>query len=511
LDKFIALKVEMNILFRLDANNTIGSGHFSRCLTIADSLIEQDCSCTFMTRNLPENFKKILKKKKIKNLNNDSAKKELEGDLPHSNWLESSQKNDAEVFLEMIKDNYDWLIVDHYALDYRWESYFLKVAKNILVIDDLADRKHECDILIDANISENKRTFYESNTPSKAKIFLGQKFALIRPEFIAQKLKNIESIPKKILIFFGGFDEKKLTLKTLRTLVKIDTKKEFNFEVVVGANNKNKKQIFDECQKIGAEYHEQINNISYLMAKSSISIGAGGTTVWERSYMGLPTLAFSIASNQLEQVEKANSLKILHGINYEGLSEEQFEIELKNFLKNTKLHKILKNKSQNFIDGLGVKRITALMKSRSITIREAIISDLENIYNWRNDPQTRKFSNDPSPISLESHKEWFEKTLKNKNKIILIISFNKIPIGVVRFDCLNKSEAEVSIYLVPNNKKAAGMGRYILLKAERWLKENVTNIDLLKATVSRKNLISQQMFKNACYTYNDDIYVKNLK
>ena len=332
----------MDILFRLDANSTIGSGHFSRCLTIAESLIEQGCSCTFMTRNLPDNFKKILKEKNIKNLNNNSTNKEIKGDLTHSNWLKSSQEEDSKVFLDMINENYDWLVVDHYSLDYRWESYFLKVAKNVLVIDDLADRKHECDILIDANISENKRIFYESNTPPGAEILLGPKFALIRSEFITQKLKNIEPEPKTILIFFGGFDEKKITLKTLRAVSKISANKEFNFEVVVGANNKNKKQIFNECKKIGAKYHEQIDNISYLMAKSSISIGAGGTTVWERCFMGLPTLTFSVASNQADQVDKANSLKILHAIDYENINEEQFEIELKNFIGDTKLHETLK-------------------------------------------------------------------------------------------------------------------------------------------------------------------------
>ena len=97
----------MNILFRLDANSTIGSGHFSRCLTIAESLIEQECSCTFMTKNLPNNFKKILKEKNIKNLNNNFTNKEIKGDLAHSDWLKSSQKEDSKVFLDMI-NVYKW-------------------------------------------------------------------------------------------------------------------------------------------------------------------------------------------------------------------------------------------------------------------------------------------------------------------------------------------------------------------------------------------------------------------
>ena len=86
-----------------------------------------------------------------------------------------------------------------------------------------------------------------------------------------------------------------------------------------------------------------------------------------------------------------------------------------------------------------------------------------------------------------------------------------MPIGVVRFDLLNESEAEVSIYLVPDNKKAEGMGRYILLESERWLIKNMANINLLKATVSPDNLASHQMFKNASYAYNNDTYIKNLR
>ena len=153
-----------HIFFRVDATPLTGAGHFSRCLCIADKLIQMNAVVYFLCRKLPVFYADILKNHHINYIaleskdTNESPPNEQT--LVHSHWLEVSQQQDALDTINAIRLNVkvaDCLIIDHYALDVHFEQMIKNYTKKIVVIDDLADRKHDCHILIDQNNTDEKR------------------------------------------------------------------------------------------------------------------------------------------------------------------------------------------------------------------------------------------------------------------------------------------------------------------------------------------------------------------
>ena len=175
----------MRIAFRVDASSNIAYGHFMRCLTLADSL-NQDChQILFLCRQLPLHLQKTLSGKgyALSLFAKASVDQSLDG-LQYSHWRGVSQQYDALDSIKAMKDGvWDWVIIDHYGIDHRWEKMVRRKTRNILVIDDLADRQHECDALIDQNLYHNMYARYNNLVPSACQLFLGPEFAFLRPEF----------------------------------------------------------------------------------------------------------------------------------------------------------------------------------------------------------------------------------------------------------------------------------------------------------------------------------------
>jgi UDP-2,4-diacetamido-2,4,6-trideoxy-beta-L-altropyranose hydrolase len=299
----------MNIAIRVDSSLQIGTGHVMRCLTLAEALRTKDALVVFICREHPGHLcDKIAGKRfEVIRLESGSDNASLQADSPalaHASWLDASQSVDAEQTIQSLKDNapWDWIIVDHYALDHRWESAMRKVADNIMVIDDLADRKHDCDLLLDQNYFQEPEKRYESLLPEHCKTLLGPKYALLRPEFReARKFCRMRGNGiARILVYFGGNDPDNLTGMALEALSDPDLE-QLIVEAVIGPNNQHHEQL--EKQAIirpGTRLHIQPENFTELMLRADLSIGAGGTTTWERLCLGLPSLVITVAENQEE-------------------------------------------------------------------------------------------------------------------------------------------------------------------------------------------------------------------
>ena len=206
----------MRIVFRVDASNRIGTGHVMRCLTLANELKLNDVDVEFVTRETEENLSDFISSKgyKVHILKpNGTTNEEY---CFHSAWLESSWQNDVEETIS-VTQGADWLIVDHYAIDERWEKKIRPHVKKIMLIDDLADRKHDCDLLLDQNYYQDMQTRYDGLC--SAQKLLGPNYALLRPEFkeLRKAIKPRSEI-RRILISFGGVDADDYTLKSLEQL-----------------------------------------------------------------------------------------------------------------------------------------------------------------------------------------------------------------------------------------------------------------------------------------------------
>lgn len=323
----------MNVVFRVDSSSQIGSGHLMRCVTLAQRLKkEKDAHIYFVMRNLEGNLIDIVQEKgfDVFILSRVELDDSLEG---YAKWLTVGQEQDAYEVANIFKgiDNIDLLVVDSYAIDITWESIIRPYVKKIMVIDDLANRNHDCDVLLDQNYYKNKDYRYEGLVPKACKLFLGPQYAILREEFYEARkhLKNRDGNIENILVFFGGVDLTNETKKTLEAIIKLD-KKDITVNVIVGQNNPHKEDIKKICDKYPyMNYYCQVNNIADFMNEADLAIGAGGTTTWERCFLGLPSIVIAVAENQVVGCDDLSELGI---ILYGGYYNQIFQNDIVKFL-----------------------------------------------------------------------------------------------------------------------------------------------------------------------------------
>lgn len=333
----------MNILFRADASIQIGTGHIMRCLTLADMLKANSKTITFITNKDTASLSRLI----------------LERGYFHETILNNLQsgidewKTDAIQTIEIIKkmsNPVDLLVVDHYMLDTKWEEQLKGYANRLMVIDDLANRKHYCDFLLDQNFYLNLEDRYNLLVPRWCKKLLGPKFALLRQEFKSAKdcIQRSEDI-NRILVFFGGTDPTGETIKVLQAFQKINLK-HVNIDVVTGVNNPKNNEIRELCDRYQYNYFCQINNMAEFMCKADLSIGAGGSTTWERCMLGLASITIAVAENQIEILKDLQSRKVVHHLGWwSSVSEEDVISSLKLLMNNKEYFYSLQENSINIM------------------------------------------------------------------------------------------------------------------------------------------------------------------
>ncbi|MFK7968100.1 MAG: UDP-2,4-diacetamido-2,4,6-trideoxy-beta-L-altropyranose hydrolase [Rickettsiaceae bacterium] len=326
----------MKVLFRTDSSKQIGTGHVMRCLNLAQKFRSYGHEVKFVCRNLDCNISDTIISYgfKVFLLKKDQLNHKTCNELFHSKWLETSWENDAQQTINVLGEyQADWVVVDHYAIDYKWENIVKnKSNTKIFVIDDLVDRKHNCEAMLDQNFLLDQDVQYKDLIPRHCKKFLGPEYALIKEDFWIEHKANF--VNNTAFIFFGGIDLPGATLKALQALINIDFNGEAN--VVCGSYNPRIKEITEVC-RINKNFQLFIDtdSVAKIISSSSFGIAAGGTNTWERCVLALPTLIFSIAPNQekiSKDCEKANLCS------YAGRIEELNHDVLKCFIANKKQH-----------------------------------------------------------------------------------------------------------------------------------------------------------------------------
>ena len=296
----------MQIVFRVDSSIILGSGHLMRCLTLAGRLRkEKHAEIHFISRDLEGNLHDKIKDAGfiLHALPRHAPVERLEG---YAAWLTVSQEADAaetKAILQLI-GLVDRLVVDNYALDETWERQMRPFAREIFVIDDLADRKHECDVLLDQNFYLDKESRYIGLVPETCKLLLGPKHALLREEFYEARkhLRKRDGRIQRILVFYGGSDLTNETMKALHALCAFhEMQRGVAVDVIVGAGNPRREEIRAFCNAPSREwmtYYCQVDNMAEFMVRADLMLGAGGSTTWERCFLELPSIVTSVAENQ---------------------------------------------------------------------------------------------------------------------------------------------------------------------------------------------------------------------
>lgn len=491
----------MKVAFRADASVQMGSGHIIRCLALATQLRKRGAETLFVSR-------------------------EGEGDL--CGFLErhgqvvarlapewgGAWQEDAENTSNAIADwgIADWLVVDHYRLEHLWEIALRRSIPRILVVDDLADRPHDCDVLLDQNLTAATGARYDSLVPKGCRTLLGPRFALLRLEF--SKVRSAEErrtgADIRLFVFFGGADSANETAKALHA-VDLLKRPNISVDVVLGESNPHREEIEFACSKLErVALHVQVEDIAELMRKANLALGAGGGALLERCAVGLPSVVVSVAANQ---VGGCAALARLGAIQYLGPAEtvtaEAMRNSIVDLLRSPERLEKMSEAASGIVDGEGVERVAQVLFDLRIELRRAIGPDCDSIWAWRNDESTRRFSSDPQPVEIDRHRLWFGRTLRDPNRDLLVGEDEAGPIGVVRFDA-DGDDVWISVYLVPG-RRGRGLGTPLLAKAVNWIRQTRPEVRRILAKILSENAPSIRAFGRVGFVEVGPRYVLQLR
>jgi UDP-2,4-diacetamido-2,4,6-trideoxy-beta-L-altropyranose hydrolase len=488
----------MKVLFRADSSLEIGSGHVHRCLALAAALSAKGASCIFAARDLPGNANTLI----------NAAGHPLLTLPPQSADPENDAAETAHAIAGLGK--MDLVIVDHYALDRRWEEAFKPLAQRCAVIDDLADRPHRCDVLIDVTQAQDRATQYDSLVPIDALLLLGPRYAILRPEFrsLRAAMRPRSSELQRVLISFGAIDagnHSEIAWRAVRAVAE-----DAEIDIVLGGNAPHLRRITEAIRSdTRTRLHVDTPAMARLMAAADLAVGAGGTTTWERACLGLPAIVTAIADNQRDNVralaETGAALSVAVGDDY----AERLMDAISSLKTDPRRLASMSRAAGDLVDGKGAERLVTILLRPRVTMRAATALDCESIWRWRNADFVLQGSKTPDPVSWPDHRAWFEGVLNDSSRRMLIGEVDGEPVGVLRFD-LVEDEATTSLYLTAQGR-GRGIGPELLIQGQIWLRSNAPHVVRTKAEIRSTNEASVEAFKAARYRRTGDLYVRELK
>jgi UDP-2,4-diacetamido-2,4,6-trideoxy-beta-L-altropyranose hydrolase len=430
---------------RVDASNRMGVGHVMRCLSLAESLRARGGRVRFVCREHQGNMAGDLRARSfdVRLLPASGAEPPpmSAAEVDYGSWLGAPQSTDAEQTVQALKGaEPDWLIVDHYALDADWERALRRRAAHVLAIDDLANRSHDCDLMVDQNFSASATDRYRGLLPARCRSLLGPYFAMLRPEYreIRAGAQHRDGGVRRILIFFGGSDPFNLTGKSLDALDDPEFQ-DVQVDVVIGINNPHRQSLAAAAsRRPGTRLYGPQPHLADLMAHADLSIGAGGVTTWERMCVGLPAVVVSIAENQRPACKSlAEAGLIVYAGHLATVGTPELKSALRRALADPAALQEMSSRGQRVVDGWGTERILETMlpsETKRLKLRPADARDVYQYFVWANDADVRAQSIQSGPISFENHQQWFAGKIESSESRLFVMVAGELPVGQIRFD-----------------------------------------------------------------------------
>lgn len=363
-----------------------------------------------------------------------------------------SQEADADETIEALGSlRPSWLVVDSYNLDEKFEKKLREYVEKIAVIEDLANRRHDCDLLLDQNCSDRMDETFKPLVPVSCNFLIGPKYAMISSVFAKIREVSLTSRAelKRVFVFCGGADPKNLTKLVLDAL-NGDEFDEIKIDVVVGAQNHNFSAEKPERKKLNITFHPSGNDFAKIMSKADLAIGAGGTTTWERMCLGVPSIVVSIAENQVPTCEKLGREGLIQYLGKQTeVTKESVARVVREFLKTPTELSVVSIKSQILVDGKGCMRVAEAMCPSSeseLKVRLATKDDCVDYFNWANDPLVREQSLNSAVIEWDEHQKWFSEKISSSMSEMYVVEASGLPVGQVRFELVAET-AEINYSL----------------------------------------------------------------
>ena len=475
------MKTDKNfVVFRTDGGSIIGSGHVMRCLALAESLMQRGWTCAFATTS-----ETLESTPEIQNVTDDILL--VSGD-------------ETKALIERWTDGCEWLVVDHYGRDSEFEASCRPWARHILVIDDLANRTHDCDLLMDSN-PRRSDLHYRKLVPATCVVLLGPEYAPLRHVYAVRRRhlpRVVSDQPSRLLVSLGATPRPELVTDLLDGIAA--SKRKWSLDVVVGALSDRDTDWTNKLTSLNGTLHVATNDMARLIDCADIAIGAAGTSAWERCCLGLPTLLVVVADNQAENagalVEAGAALLLASPI-----TPDRVSMVLRALEDDIDLWRLMAAAALRMCDGLGAPRIVQAMESLRHTdnLREshlhlATMDDAPIILDWQCNEVLRRFSRNPAVPSREEHMDWMRAKLGDPRCIFSIVVCGGRPAGVLRLDQFESTDAyEVSVLIAPE-KHRTGLGKAAL----EYARNLVSDVDLW-AFIHPNNGASIALFRSAGY------------
>ena len=429
----------MKVVFRVDASDSIASGHLTRCLALAESLRGRGAECIFISREVEGHlFSSVIES----GFEQRALPGPLEFDPDHvledNPPLEAA--DDANLTIEALAgQRADWLVVDHYAIGEEWERILRPHVDRIFVIDDLADRHHDCDVLLDQNYSRLGAQRYMDLVPKACTILCGPRYAMLQPEFARHRLAlaRTHSPNMRAFISFGGIDRNDLTGLTIAAFG-VPELASVTLDVAIGQLNPNRDRLEQLIAKRPrSRAHIAPKSLASLMAQADFAVGAGGTTTWERCCLDLPSVVVGLADNQVPSCE---SLAADGWIDYVGFWTDVTAATLSKAILRvvSASHTADITAAEPLVDGFGVQRVAEVIDPsplETLRLRPATSHDIDSFFWWVNDPEVRIQSLNSAPVHWSEHANWFREHLALKDSMMCVLEARGLPVGQIRFDC----------------------------------------------------------------------------
>lgn len=490
------------IIIRADASTGIGTGHVMRCLTLAEELRQRGANIHFLCRAHPGHMGEVIRARGFALTLLPPPVMLFDAD-DYATWLGAPAGEDARQTMEALQGmEVAWLIVDHYAIDEHWEQLLRPHTAKILVIDDLANRHHDCDLLLDQNYGR-KDTDYRPLVGGNTMALTGPHYALLRPEYrehrpASPKANGVRN--KRVLVYFGGADIYNLTGQVLLILTQPEFA-HYHLDVVASENHPYRKELEAMAARLSSvTLHGTRPHLADLMAEADFAIGAAGATTWERMCLGLPSLVFALAANQQPACRAMAENGLVY---YLGATEEFDSSLLRQVLykveEQTAQSSHLQKNLMGIVDGYGVKRIgecviPSLLESLHLRLAQA--SDVDLYFRWVNDPAVRASALNSGSIKWADHAVWFARKREDINAFLFVLESHGLPIGQVRFD-VREGVAEID-YSLDRIVRGRGLAKYLLRRGQDVLVKSVS-IKEFRAIVKRENVASVKVFEGLGY------------
>jgi UDP-2,4-diacetamido-2,4,6-trideoxy-beta-L-altropyranose hydrolase len=484
--------LDQSVIFRADATQAIGGGHVARCLALAEALTARGARCAFAVSAESRATVPALGR--------------FAGpvfDVPP----ETAPARESEALARRFPEGADWLVVDHYERDAAFEQSCRSWARRILVIDDLADRPHDCDILLDQT-SAARGAAYRSLVPPDCRLLVGPAYALLRPSFAQRRRFRSPRVADKIgrvFVSFGAVDARDHCSMALAALGQAGLAA--SVDVVIGSAAPHRSNVERAAAAVGfpVAIHTDVADMAALMAQADLAIGAAGVTSWERCVLGLPSIVVVAANNQrLAATElRARGAAVVLG---EGdrVSAPDMAAAVQSLAVDASRRKAMSAAALAACDGLGAGRVAAALlpalhgtDGAKIDLRPATLDDADLLLRWQADPNTRRFARNSAVPDPATHRAWVHARLGDPACLLNIVLSDGAPAGALRLDHVPTADQldrwEVSIYVDPARYRR-GLAKAALALARRLLPEA-----LLVAEVLPGNAASHALFTAAGY------------